>query len=120
MAGMAHAAIDVSDGLARDVGHVAQASSVAAVIDEGALLADAALVRAAEALGVDPLDLALHGGEDYAIIAASEAPIPGFRRIGEVRAGQGLVLRAASGERPIEPRGYDHFRTNTPPGASRS
>jgi thiamine-monophosphate kinase len=120
MAGLAHAAVDVSDGLARDLGHIAEASAVAAAIDEGALVADAALVRAAEALGADPVDLALHGGEDYALIAASNAPIPGFRRIGEVRAGQGLVLRTASGDRPIEPRGFDHFRKSTPPAASRS
>jgi thiamine-monophosphate kinase len=120
MAGVAHAAVDVSDGLARDVGHIADASSVALVIEEGALVADAALVRVAEALGVDPVDLALHGGEDYAIVAASDVPIPGFRRIGEVREGKGLALRGASGERPIEPRGFDHFRTSTPPAASRS
>jgi thiamine-monophosphate kinase len=120
MAGVAHAAIDVSDGLAGDLGHIAEASALAAVIDEGALVADAALVRAAEALGADPLDLALHGGEDYAILAASDAPIAGFRRIGEFRTGQGLVLRSATRERAIEPRGFDHFRTNRPPEASRS
>jgi thiamine-monophosphate kinase len=120
MAGVAHAAVDVSDGLARDIGHIVEASSVAAVIDAGALAADAALAQAAEALGADALELALHGGEDYAIVAASDAPISGFRRIGEIRAGQGLFLRTAGGDRPIEPRGFDHFRTSTPPAASRS
>ena len=109
MAGSAHAAVDVSDGLARDAGHLAGASGVQLVLDEAALLEDALLREAAAALGESPLDLALYGGEDYALLAASDRPLPGFRRIGEVRAGAGLILRAAGGERPLEPRGFDHF-----------
>jgi thiamine-monophosphate kinase len=117
MAGIAHAAIDVSDGLARDAGHIAEASHVALVIDAPSILADPALVRAAQVLGEDPVDLALHGGEDYALVAASDAPLPGFRRIGEVREGVGIVLRSPSGERAVEAQGFDHFRTGTSPGA---
>jgi thiamine-monophosphate kinase len=120
MARVAHAAVDVSDGLARDAGHIAEASGVCLVLDDEPLLAQQDLVAAASALGVDPLDLALHGGEDYALVAASPGPIAGFRRIGEVRPGRGLLLRTASGERPIEPLGFDHFVTSRsrPPGAS--
>jgi thiamine-monophosphate kinase len=109
MAPTAHAAIDVSDGLARDCGHVAEASRVCLVLDEAALLADVVLVDAAAALGLDPLDLALGGGEDYALVCAGDAPVGGFRRIGEVRPGRGLVLRGAGGERPLEPAGFDHW-----------
>jgi thiamine-monophosphate kinase len=121
MGAVAHAAVDVSDGLARDVGHVALASGVRVVLDAAALLQDDGLRDAASALGAEALDLALHGGEDYALAAASDAPIEGFRRIGEVRAGRGLALRTRQAERELEPRGFDHFlRTDRPPGPSRS
>ncbi|MDP8999075.1 MAG: thiamine-phosphate kinase [Myxococcota bacterium] len=109
MAVVAHAAVDVSDGLARDADHVAEASRVCIVLEEARLVADAALVAAADVLGESALDLALYGGEDYALVVASTVPIPGFRRIGEVREGEGLVLRGADGERAIEARGFDHF-----------
>ncbi len=123
MARVAHAAIDVSDAArARRRPRRRGASGVCLVLEEEPLLAQHDLVAAASALGVEPLDLALHGGEDYALVAASPGPIAGFRRIGEVRQGRGLLLRTPSGERPIEPLGFDHFVTSRsrPPGASGS
>jgi len=117
---VAHAAVDISDGLACDVGHLADASGVCAVLDESALLADAALTDAAMALGADALELALYGGEDYALVVASPVAVDGFRRIGEVAAGRGVELRGPSGQRPIEPRGFDHFKTGKPTEASGS
>ncbi len=115
LAGVAHAAIDVSDGLARDLGHLAAASGVRAVLDEALLLAHAGepLARAAEALGMAALDLALFGGEDYALVAASATALPGFTRVGEVHEGSGLGLLSREGERDLAARGFDHFARKT-------
>jgi thiamine-monophosphate kinase len=107
----AHAAVDVSDGLARDVGQLGRASRVRIVFDAAALKAHGGdrLALASEALGDDPLSLALHGGEDYALVAASNRPIDGFVRIGDIEVGEGVFLRRGGEEERVEERGFDHF-----------
>jgi thiamine-monophosphate kinase len=115
LAPVAHAAIDVSDGLALDAHRIAAASQVALVFDEALLLAHAGddLRRAAERIDRPLLDLVLHGGEDYALLATSEHPIAGFTRVGDVRSGEGVWLRGGAGERGervIDASGFDHFR----------
>lgn len=115
MAGFARAAIDVSDGLSQDAFQLALASDVRLVLDAKALLdvGGEALAVAASLLKRDPLDFALHGGEDYALLAASSHALPGFTRIGMVEAYDGSDrLRMFSDGRAIavEPQGFDHFR----------
>lgn len=113
MRSVATAAIDVSDGLARDAWHVAQASGVMLVFDEAALRshADDALNAGAAVLGRDPLDLMLGGGEDYALLVASPSPIEGFTRVGSVISGPSNVsVQRVDGTRDaLAPRGFDHF-----------
>ena len=111
---LARAAIDVSDGLALDAGRLAKESGVAILLDADEVTSAGgdALVAAATALSLDALDLALHGGDDYALVMAfPKGAIPaGFRAIGTCEAGSGLLLRSAEGARlALEPRGYDHF-----------
>lgn len=110
---VATAAIDVSDGLSRDVSHIAEASKVTVVLEERALRirASEALVHGAAAVGADLLDLALAGGEDYAVVATAPGSLRGFDRIGRVESGSGeVILERADGTRiRLDPRGFDHF-----------
>jgi len=114
---LASAAIDVSDGFARDLGRLCDASGCGATIWEDCL----PLVNAKAARDATPLELALYGGEDYELIFTvprtrlSQVPraIGGvaLHRIGEIRRGRGLALLGRGGEAiPIEAGGYDHFR----------
>lgn len=113
LAGVASAAIDVSDGLGHDLGQLARASRVSLVLEESALreLASPALVAAAEVLGRDPLELMLHGGEDYALVATADEELLGFTQIGTVEEGAGelRLLQKDGTTRHVEARGFDHF-----------
>lgn len=112
LADVATALVDVSDGLAQDVGHVARASGVRAVVDVAALRARRRPEIAASArdLGLDLDHLELAGGEDYALVAAipRERPIPpGASVIGRFESGSGVVvLRDGRVEEP--PEGHVH------------
>lgn len=86
----ASAAIDVSDGLGRDLGHVARASDVGIRLAGDRLPVAPGVTAAADALDLDPLDLVLGGGEDYAL-AFTLPP----QRLGRLDAGLDAVgLRA--------------------------
>lgn len=110
LAERATASIDVSDGLAGDAGHIAAASGVALRLDAAALRASLpeALSLSARALDLDPLDLALYGGEDYALVATSPAPIEGFAWIGDAHEGEGVWLSERGSVRALR-GGFDHF-----------
>jgi thiamine-monophosphate kinase len=104
----AHAAIDVSDGLAQDLGHLLTSSHVGAVL-EATALHDDDLARASHDTPYAWLDLALHGGEDYALVCASATPLPGFRRIGTCTEDEGLHLRSSAGHLAVvTPHGHAH------------
>jgi thiamine-monophosphate kinase len=117
--GMASAAIDLSDGLVGDLGHVLAASNVGAVIDADALPRSAVLAAQDPAL---QRQCVLAGGDDYELLftappqhrAAVEAAgrlvgVP-VTRFGRIDAAAGLQVHDAGG-RAVEMnwRGFDHF-----------
>ena len=117
--GIATSAIDVSDGLAADLGHVLRASGAGASIEAARLPLSAALLAA---FGRErATDLALAGGDDYELaftvppegerlLAGAPLEVP-VTRIGAIERGSGLrCLGADGGTRPV-PRGYEHFAT---------
>ena len=104
--GRASAAIDISDGLLADAGHIAAASGVKLVLDPDVLPLSQALQS--HPSREQALQWALAGGDDYELcfcLPATE-PLPeGCTRIGRVESGAGVDCGLA-----IDiPDGYQHF-----------
>lgn len=105
----ATAMIDVSDGLLADVGHLATCSGVAIDVSRGAFELAEPMHAVGAALGVDPMQFVLAGGDDHAIVATFPAgtTLPeGFHAIGSVAAGEGVTV---DGGEYDGPRGHTHF-----------
>ncbi|NDU85118.1 MAG: thiamine-phosphate kinase [Ferrovum sp.] len=119
--GLAHAAIDVSDGLLADLGHILNASAVGAVVELEAIPVSPGQPSNPE--DVDWQRRVLHGGEDYElcftapsrhrhhIVAVAAAEQILVTRIGVISAvATERVLRTAQGRAVVVPwQGYDHF-----------
>ncbi|HOM12113.1 MAG TPA: thiamine-phosphate kinase [Rubrivivax sp.] len=119
--GIASSAIDISDGLLGDLGHLLRRSGVGARLDADALPASAALAALPPALR---RELQLHGGDDYELLfsaapaqrgavlaAASDAGVA-VSCIGRIEPGAALTVTDGAGQ-PLAVRrgGFDHFKT---------
>lgn len=119
--GVAHSAIDVSDGLLADLGHILECSNAGADIAFAAL----PVSRTVQLFLEQPLGrrCVLAGGDDYELCFTASAAQRGgiekisaqldlpLTRIGTIIAGKGCTVRAADGSAmTMEEQGYDHFR----------
>ncbi len=118
---LAHACLDVSDGLVADLGHIAETSAVGIEIDAGAVPFSAA-AREAIANGRAKIGDLITGGDDYELAfaapasaaphltAASAKAKVALSRIGRVVRGKSVAVIGPDGKRLVLPRaGYTHF-----------
>src|SRR5690606_21112812 len=118
---VAHAALDVSDGLAGDLGHILKASQVGATLDIDSLPLSPILQRLPLAL---QRQFALAGGDDYELCftaaagkrdqvlnAAKAAGVP-VTRIGRIEKEAGLrIIDGAGNPVSVALQSFDHFKT---------
>jgi thiamine-monophosphate kinase len=118
---LASAMIDTSDGLSTDLTHLVEAGGVGARLERSRLPL-AAVPRELVALGIDPLELAINGGEDYELLFTVprrlRPAIPRSYRgvpltcIGEIIPEKKLLLGDSAGRaRILRAGGWDPFRS---------
>ena len=119
-----HAAVDVSDGLSSDLGHILSASQVGAKLWYGQIPVSPQLQQFCTRFGFDPVAYALAGGEDYTLavtLAADQvdAVRQSYERrfnqplfeIGEITDNGRLELVDPAGRiQPLSAGGWDHFK----------
>lgn len=120
--GLASAMIDVSDGLLRDLSHICRESGVGAEIDADKVPLSTELIDFSALRGLDPLQFALGGGEDYRLLfCLPESKLRLLGRLRHLRGGRPAVIgkisdkkgiRLTSNGRPMKKpaAGFDHFR----------
>jgi thiamine-monophosphate kinase len=124
--GLAHAGMDLSDGLSADLVEMCRHGGVGAVIEASAVPLHPSVAELESLREGDALGLALHGGEDYELLLAVDeheleeiaelARVWGVEitAIGRFVEGEPLVrLREDGVERALPAAGYDHFRGAT-------
>jgi thiamine-monophosphate kinase len=120
---LASAMIDLSDGLVSDLGHICEASGIGAHIRSAELPLSPQLRELAEEAGLDPISMALTGGEDYELLITvpkrnSRSFEDRFRKmenvslfpIGEINEEKEIrIFHPDGSETPAPAGGFDHF-----------
>lgn len=116
---LATSMIDISDGLSTDLRHLCPAPHLGAILDQDGFPAVKVPARLKTRIG-DPLELALHGGDDYELLfTARRSKLPSLAGkfggltispIGYVTSGPNLVWWNPKDPRVLHPGGWDPFR----------
>jgi len=116
---LASAMIDLSDGLSSDLNHLCKESNVGATIDAAAIPLDEEVRQLCGRRALDPLALALHGGEDFELLFTvnpenvSRLPkrVDGvaISRIGEVADHKSIEIKEHNRTWDLRPGGFEHF-----------
>ena len=117
---LATSMIDLSDGLSSDLNRLCTASNVGALIDSAWLPIDDRVTELCGRRALDPLQLALHGGEDFELlftvkpenVARLPRRVDGveIKRIGEVKnASEAVTISEGSRIWELKPGGWKHF-----------
>src|SRR6266850_2024183 len=119
---LATAMIDISDGLSSDLSHLCSESSVGALIQSAQIPIDKDVIKLCGRRALDPLALALHGGEDFELlftvspndVARLPKRVDGVEisHIGDVT-NESDTIRIAERNRVwhLQPHGFQHFST---------
>ena len=118
---LATAMIDISDGLSSDLNHLCTESKAGALIDASRIPIDRRVTEITGRRALDPLMLALHGGEDFELLFTVKpemvAKLPtrvdgvSLTRIGEIKeATHGVRISEGARTWNLEPGGWQHFK----------
>ena len=121
---LATAMIDISDGLSSDLAHLCRASNVGALVQSTALPLDEDVIELCGRRALDPLALALHGGEDFELLFTVHPDdvmrLPkrvdgvGISHIGEITAQVGSIrIKEKNRVWELRPEGFQHFKHET-------
>jgi thiamine-monophosphate kinase len=117
---LATSMIDLSDGLSSDLNRVCTASGVGALIDSSLLPIDERVIELCGRRALDPLQLALHGGEDFELLftvkPVNATRLPrrvdgvGIKCIGTIQsASEGVRISEGPRTWGLKPGGWKHF-----------
>ncbi len=103
--------IDVSDGLLADLSHICDESKVGAIIYKEKIPLSGELQSMADSLRKDPVQFALKGGEDYALLYTAR---PNYKtndyKIGEIIKEGRYIIDNKGKKTLFKPEGYEHFK----------
>ncbi len=107
----ASSCIDISDGLAGDLGHISEMSKVKIVIEKEKLKIHPDLRKYCDKYEKNPYHYILYGGEDYqlAFSLEKEKNLENITKIGYIEEGKGVYLKDGEDIFHIKEKGFEHL-----------